>query len=95
MLHALHLRNEPPGVSAAEIRLDRQGDSVAVLAHALEALLDDSEHFVPLAFDDRAHRVQAVVQPAVFHNLQRSGDPGAPGLSPLPIGDMLNSSSNM
>src|SRR5439155_25441223 len=70
---ARDLGGQPPTDPLAVVHLDRARDAIAVLPHPLKAPLHDPEHVVPLTFQDRAHRVEPVVHPALIHDRQRPG----------------------
>src|SRR5262245_53087045 len=59
------------GMAAPIVHFDCHRDAVAILPHSLEALSHDAEHLVPFAFENRAHGVQAVIQAALFDDIER------------------------
>src|SRR5262249_47507505 len=77
LFHALYLRFQPSAIPTAEVELGGAGDAVAVRGHGLQAATKDIEYLIELAFDDRAHRVQPVVEPALLDDLQAASDVGA------------------
>src|SRR5262249_18620001 len=73
-LHAAYLAVEPPLRPLAIVHLDRTADPVAIRSQGFVTALHDGEHRFPLAFEDGAHCVQAVIQAARRDDLQAAGN---------------------
>src|SRR5262245_2289921 len=66
--------DEPASVPFSIINLDAAGNPVTVFLHPLIALPDNSKDVVPLPFQDRAHRIEAIGDTALVDDDQRTGD---------------------
>lgn len=70
LLHTSGLAGQPPFVPLTVIYLDRAGDAVAILTHALIALTHDIHHVVPLPFQHGPHGIETIVHTALVDDIQ-------------------------
>src|SRR5262249_59674043 len=74
LFDAGNLCDEPASVPFSIINLDAAGNSVAVLLHPFIAFAHNRKDVVPLPFQYRAHRIEAVCDAALVNDVQRTSD---------------------